>query len=49
MFERNKTLVHDTGFEFGHPGWFAFHAVAIPTMMYIGSLVTQKKRRGRFR
>ncbi|ABZ85041.1 hypothetical protein HM1_2493 [Heliomicrobium modesticaldum Ice1] len=48
MWERDKTLIHDSGFEFGHAGWFAFHAVAIPTMMYIGSVLTSRKKRRQF-
>ncbi|QGG46961.1 hypothetical protein [Heliorestis convoluta] len=45
MWERRgKTAIHDTGFEFGKPGWFAFHAVAIPAAMYVGSMLMKKKQ-----
>ncbi|MCW2279164.1 hypothetical protein [Heliophilum fasciatum] len=44
---KNKTAVHDTGFEFGQAGWFAFHAVAIPTMMYVGKMMSKSKNQSR--
>lgn len=44
MSRHHKTMIHDTGFEFMQPGWIAFHAVAIPAMMYIGASMIRNKR-----
>ncbi|MDD2421511.1 MAG: hypothetical protein PHC60_00365 [Heliobacteriaceae bacterium] len=45
---QEKTMVHDTGFEFGQAGWFALHAVTIPVAMYAGMILLKRKRHGYF-